>query len=207
MLLTSIWLSLYIGLISIVFRFYIWLGSQAAKTPPFHGGNAGSTPAQVANSRRGATKMTRQNFIDDVNSFWELIEFCDNERLDTCADVIYGDYLGEYIMRTIRQDFDTWQGIRDYLSDIQTGGEFYAEDGYGNIICVDDMFDSYKEDVIRTMDQCESWDEDEEEDAVDDTGSSVSSAYRVEDEDIDIDDASFLAVVGRSMRWDSITGR
>ncbi len=32
--------------------------------------------------------MTRQEFIDNVNSFWELIEFCNDEQLDTCADII-----------------------------------------------------------------------------------------------------------------------
>lgn len=37
-----------------------------------------------------------------LNTYWELIEFCSNERLDTCADVIDGDYLDGYIMRTIR---------------------------------------------------------------------------------------------------------
>ncbi len=160
--------------------------------------------------------MTRQEFIDNVNSFWELIEFCNDEQLDTCADIIDSDYLDEYLMRAIRQDFDTWQGIRDYLSDIPTGGEYYAEDGYGNITCVDDMFDDYKADVIRTMDQRGAWDEEEdeeEEESFDDeenwpdpfyndteTGDESSDMpyVRVIEEEIDIDDASFLAVVGRS---------
>lgn len=154
--------------------------------------------------------MTRQEFIDDVNSFWDLIEFCRDEGLDICDDVMAGVDLDEYIMRAIRQDFDTWQGIRDFLSDIPTDGEYYAIDGYGDITCVDDMFDDYKADVVRAMDQCGAWDEeedpfDEEENWTDlfydntesDGDSSAMIHTRAEDEDVDIDDASFLAVVGR----------
>ena len=50
--------------------------------------------------------MTRQEFIEDVNAFWELIEFCRNERLDICDDLVYWDELDSYIMCAIR-DFDT----------------------------------------------------------------------------------------------------
>lgn len=71
--------------------------------------------------------MTRQDFIDDVNSFWELIEFCGDERLDICEDLVFWDELDGYIMRAIR-DFDTWQGIRDFLSDIPDGGEYFSVD-------------------------------------------------------------------------------
>ncbi len=155
--------------------------------------------------------MTRQEFIDNVNSFQELIEFCYDKQLDICDDVIDGVDLHEYIMQIIRQDFDTWQGIRDFLSDIPTDGEYYAIDGYGDIICVDDIFDDYKADVIRTMDQSGAWDEEDE--PLDDGENWADPFYddmetddelfntpyaRVEEEEVDIDDASFLAVVGRS---------
>lgn len=143
--------------------------------------------------------MTRQDFIDDVNSFWELIEFCGDERLDICEDLVFWDELDGYIMRAIR-DLDTWQGIRDFLSDIPDGGEYFSVDGYGDVVCVDDMFDDYKADVLRAMDQCNAWDEEEDSsDDDDDVDGSESSIYATEeDEEITIDDVSFLAVVGGS---------
>ena len=143
--------------------------------------------------------MTRQEFIEDVNAFWELIEFCRNERLDICDDLVYWDKLDSYIMCAIR-DFDTWQGIRDFLSDIPDGGEYYSIDGYDGIVGVDDTFDDYKSDVIRAMDQCNAWGE--EEDSSDDEDDVVESETQIhtteEEEEVSIDDASFLAVVGGS---------
>ncbi len=119
--------------------------------------------------------------------------------MDICDDLVYWDELDSYIMCAIR-DFDTWQGIRDFLSDIPDGGEYYSIDGYDGIVCVDDTFDDYKSDVIRAMDQCNAWGE--EEDSSDDEDDVVESETQIhtteEEEEVSIDDASFLAVVGGS---------
>lgn len=67
-------------------------------------------------------------------------------------------------------------------------------------LCVDDMFDDYKANVLRAMDQCNAWDEEEDSsDDEDDVDGSENSIYATEEEEeITIDDVSFLAVVGGS---------
>lgn len=130
--------------------------------------------------------MTRQEFIDDVNSFQDLIEFCRENNLDTCDDVIDGAWLNEYVMRTIT-GYDTWTSVLEYLSRIPAGFEYYRINGYGCPEEAESMFEYYKHDVMVAMDNLCEWDEEEE----------VTEAIvePIESMENDIGDDRFLSIV------------
>lgn len=121
--------------------------------------------------------MTRQEFIEDVGSFRELVEFCRVNRIDICDDVIDSASLNDYISHMI-PGFNSWMAIQEYLSRIPIGCEYYRIDGYGRPEEVESMFECYKSDVLQAMDIAQQWAEgDQKED---------------EEEDREIEDNKFL---------------
>lgn len=75
--------------------------------------------------------MTRQEFIEGVNSFGDLISFCVDEGIDDlCNDVYDAEYLNEILLETIGNMRD-WEEIRGLLANIPTRCDYYREDGYG----------------------------------------------------------------------------
>ena len=114
--------------------------------------------------------MTRTEFLEDVNSWWELIEFCSNEGCDTCEDIYSEDsrdeYINEQLMAWARED--TWQELYSRLENIPTGYDYYRDDGYGEWVGMDDGdFDEYKDDVLEWMDNHGYWDEEDDDEDVD----------------------------------------
>lgn len=106
--------------------------------------------------------MTRQEFIEGVNSFGDLISFCVDEGIDDlCNDVYDAEYLNEILLETIGNMRD-WEEIRGLLANIPTRCDYYREDGYGGYEDADYSFDDYKNEVLRHMDENEAWDEEEE---------------------------------------------
>lgn len=106
--------------------------------------------------------MTRQEFIDNVTSWAELIEFCNDEGLDNCNNVYddesYNDKIDEELVR--RAEDELWQDVREWLDNLPDGYDYYIIDAYGDWSGVDE-FDLYRDEVIEYMDDCGSWDEDE----------------------------------------------
>lgn len=110
--------------------------------------------------------MTRQEFIDDVTSWSELIEFCSDEGLDCCNDVYddesYNDEIDSEL--SARAHDDSWQDVRDWLRRLPDGYGYYIKDDYGGWYTADDDdFDSRKDEVIECMDDGGYWDEYDEE--------------------------------------------
>lgn len=108
--------------------------------------------------------MTRQEFVDDVTTWWELIDFCNDEGCDYCEDIVdedaYNEYIDDSLYDKVRNGHEGWQDIYEWLEGFPTGYEFY--DRY-NDCGVDYDFDSYKNDVLNWGDECGIWEEDEEE--------------------------------------------
>lgn len=110
--------------------------------------------------------MTRQEFIDDVTSWSELIEFCSYENLDYCNDVYDNESYNDEIDSELseRAEDDSWQDVRDWLSSLPNGYDYYIKDDYGDWYAADDDdFDSRKDEVIECMDDGGYWDEYDEE--------------------------------------------
>lgn len=145
--------------------------------------------------------MTRQEFIEGVNSFGDLISFCVDEGIDDlCNDVYDAEYLNEILLETIGNMRD-WEEIRSLLANIPTRCDYYREDGYGGYEDADYSFDDYKNEVLRHMDENEAWDEEEEnveDDIEEDTDEDADDWFAPADIEEDIETDSFIAVLGRA---------
>lgn len=126
--------------------------------------------------------MTRREFVEDVTTFWELIEFCQNEGIAVCEDIMDADYTDDVLNERLRE-FDDWKEAVEYLRDIPQGCEYYRVDGCGNYEDADDMFDDYKEDVLDLMDDRDGWDEEDEEDDWEDECQETETTDETVDED------------------------
>lgn len=147
--------------------------------------------------------MTRQEFIENVNDWYDLKDFCADNGCDILDDVYDEDgmdseieyYIGEY-----RGDY-TWREFRDMLSDIPTGYEFYREDDAFDWVGLDDSdFRDYKENVLDWMDDGEYWEEDEDDDFFDDdqplTDVDIFSPGEDDDEVVTEEDFSVGDLIG-----------
>lgn len=112
--------------------------------------------------------MLRQDFIDDVNTWSDLISFCCDENCDICEDIYSEDSRDEDIDNDLVEwaRNHTWQELLDILEDIPTGDGYYFRDDWGDWhIADDDMFEDRKQEVLEWMDDGGWWeDENDEED-------------------------------------------
>ena len=106
--------------------------------------------------------MTRQEFIETINDFYDLREFCDENRLCACENIMSDDTLDEeinYRLENYRDYFSNWREARDFLSDIDTSYYWYDMDFNG----IDYDFDEYKERALEEGDDDGIWDDEEED--------------------------------------------
>lgn len=132
--------------------------------------------------------MTRQEFIDRVTDFYELVEFCNENGCDICEDLYDDDGLDECVEDDLRNAAgeDSWRNIRDWLGDIPTGYDWYCREGYFDYRGVDYDFDEYKENVLNWADDEDIWDDEDEEDE-EDLDEEDDDDFEVE-EDVSMDD-------------------
>lgn len=115
--------------------------------------------------------MRRQDFIDDITTWSELLSFCYDEDCDICEDIYSEDDRDENIDSNSLVEWarnNTWQELYDILEEIPTGYDYYWEDDYGDWHGADDdLFEDRKQEVIEWMDDGGYWDEEyeDEEDA------------------------------------------
>lgn len=110
--------------------------------------------------------MTRQEFIDEICDFGDLISFCYDEDLETCDEVYSADRLDEYIAEEVTDYLrnNYWFDLRDALYDIPSGYDYYIRTDWMEFSGADDDdFYEYKESVLDIMDDGDYWDEDDEE--------------------------------------------
>ena len=131
--------------------------------------------------------MTRQEFIDRVTNWWELIEFCNDEGCDVCEDVVDDDYKDEYVNDHLEEwaRDNTWRDLLDILSEIPDDYSYYRMDANGDFEGLSnfDDFAAYKEDVLDWMDDRGGWDDEEEEELVDDDDNPFDDVSPFEDEE------------------------
>lgn len=111
--------------------------------------------------------MTRAEFIENIQDWWELIEFCDDEGCSICEDIYDDDAKDEYIngdLVDMARNADGWRDLLQKLNDIESGYDYYRLDGYGDFVGVDDDdFQDYKDDVIEWCDNNDIWDDEEDD--------------------------------------------
>ena len=119
--------------------------------------------------------MTRHEFIEEIDSWEDLIQFCNSYNDCYICDDVYNSYdKDEYIDSNFyglcREE--CWTAVRDYLNEIPTGSDYYKNSGsYLDWIELDsDDFEEYKQDALNWGDDNDIWDEeesDEEEEELD----------------------------------------
>ena len=109
--------------------------------------------------------MTRQEFIDEVNDWYDLIEFCNNENLYNCEYIMDSDVLDDYVNSDIYERMrsgESWKDIYEYLDDIPQDYDYYDTE-YGVEGLTHSDFEDRKQDVLDEMDEDDRWDEEEPE--------------------------------------------
>lgn len=132
--------------------------------------------------------MTRNQFIEEVNCWSELIDFCYDYDCSYCEDVYNEDSKDEYFDSELveyARNAQNWRDMLEYLQDIPTGSEYYIRDNYDDWHeADDDDFDNYKNDVLEWGDNSEVWDEeDDDEEYYDPDGELVDESYYEEEDD------------------------
>lgn len=113
--------------------------------------------------------MTRNEFIDEICDWYDLIDFANNNELSACECIYSDEDRNNEIENLIRDYFSdgySWQDIRDRLNDFGEGYDYWEKDDWGDWEGMNDTsdFDRYKEYVIEEMDDRDYWDPDPEED-------------------------------------------
>ena len=112
--------------------------------------------------------MTRQEFIDDIYYWSELIDFCSDNGCDYCEDIYDSETWNDYVDDDVAEMAINY-GWRDILSALQgydeiSGYDYYRRNDYGEWIGLDhDDFEALKDDVCGWMDDNDYWDEEDEE--------------------------------------------
>ena len=117
--------------------------------------------------------MTKREFEEDVTTWYELIDLCNDEACYICEDVYDGYCVNDCINSGLvdRARNCTWEELRDELNNYPTiyEDDYYLDDGYGGWREADrDDFDNYKSDIFVWMDEHNRWDDDEEDEEGDD---------------------------------------
>lgn len=113
--------------------------------------------------------MRRDEFIDNVTSWYELVDFCQEEGLSFCDELYGEDSFNEWIEDNLvswAHDY-SWQDLMSMLEgyDSICGADYYIWDDYsgGYRRAEDSDFDEIKDNVIEFMDSDGRWDDDYEE--------------------------------------------
>lgn len=132
--------------------------------------------------------MTRTEFLEDVTTFGELFDFCDEHGLYSYTeDLLYCEDLDESVDNDLSEYVrdEGWQNVRDALDDISTGYDWYRKRGLLYYEGLDDYdFDRMKDEVYENAVVQDLFDDDEEgeEEEIEDN-TPVKQEFRVAPED------------------------
>ena len=139
--------------------------------------------------------MTRQEFLDNVNTWYELIDWCNENGCYVCDEIYdedsYNERIDDQIVEWARNE--TWQGLRDILNGLPEGYEYYREDDYGDWYGMDEYgdLDGYLSEALDWGDDNGIW-EDDEDDEEEYLEEEEAPEFETEDEDIiEIEEVSF----------------
>ena len=131
--------------------------------------------------------MTRDEFVEEITSFGDLITFCHRYRYVDLIDYIYDrDAMAEAIMAEIQLDYlgcNTWTELRDRLDEIPDCDWYDIEWGYEEA-----DFDCKKAEVLAYLDHDGFWDEEDE--------TSVSDEEVEDDEQsLEVDTSEMMSLI------------
>lgn len=137
--------------------------------------------------------MTRNEFIDSVDRWHELVNFCYDEGCYICDDIYSEDTRDDFIneeLVDLARDSDSWQDLLRNLQNVPDGYDYYERDDYGDWYGLNDYndFDRYKNDVLEWMDERDAWDEDDDEEEYIEPTSYAEDETPIDEEPIAIAD-------------------
>lgn len=144
--------------------------------------------------------MTRREFIENVTTWGELVEFCYDEGLEECIEDIwsedsYDECINEFLRDYVRSH--SWVDVLDYLNDLPSGYDYYQRGDYDETWTGLNYYDCcdewYKNNVMERMNNDDAWDEEEEEEEEAEESAIIDNEdpfdnIPVEQEDILVDD-------------------
>lgn len=109
--------------------------------------------------------MTRQQFLEEINRWRKLIDFCYEEDCDFCDNIYDEDGKDSFynnLLVDMASGANDWQDLFRQLSDIPEGYDYYILDNYsGDMRIADyDDFQEIKDQVLEWGDDREIWVED-----------------------------------------------
>lgn len=109
--------------------------------------------------------MTRQQFLEEIDGWGELINFCYEEDCDLCDDVYDEDGKDSFyndLLVDMASDADNWQDLSSRLNYIPEGDGYYILDNFGDDMRTADYddFQEIKNQVLEWGDDREIWEED-----------------------------------------------
>ena len=112
--------------------------------------------------------MTRQEFIEGVTTWGELLDFCYDNDSNVCEDIVSYDTMDEEVESDLRDEVGdrSWRDIRDLLCSIDTDYDYYRRNGSFDYYPLDNNgdFDEYKDEVLEWMDNNDYWGDEDVED-------------------------------------------
>lgn len=118
--------------------------------------------------------MTRREFIEEVTTFWELRDFCNDIGCDRLDDFFDGDdfdsFANDDLYEWVRDGTD-WDSVRGVLNELNQGCDFYERLGrldYVGYDIRDDMFEELKNIVLGHADENDYFDDEDEDDVCED---------------------------------------
>lgn len=142
--------------------------------------------------------MTREEFLDNVNSFWELREFCNDTGCPVMDDIYDSDSRNETIEERM-YDWAREYSWREVLSMLQEeenedGYDFYRDGDCGYLEGLsDELVGDYAAEALEWGDDHDIWDYDEDEEEQDNEYEPVPYEEEIdltpiEDEDFSVSD-------------------
>lgn len=135
--------------------------------------------------------MTREEFINGVSTWDELINFCGNYGYGGCSNLYSDEDKNDYIddrLIELATESDCWQDLLCDLQNIPTGYDWYILDDWGRLDFAgadDEDFAEAKDDALEWGDDNDVWDDEFEEN---DTDVVEYNHAGDEDEDIVVDE-------------------
>lgn len=143
--------------------------------------------------------MTRDEFLESVNDWWELKDFCSEIGCEYCDSIIDDDGLDEeveYALGEYLRDYN-WREIRDMLGDIPTGYNWYRCDGSFDYVGLDDSdFEDVKDEVYEWAFNNGYFDDDEEEGEEYDDATEPEFCDETEEDPVEEEDFSVSDLMG-----------
>lgn len=145
--------------------------------------------------------MTRQEFIRNITTWQELIDFCYDYDCSICDNILARPDLAGFVNSDLidYQGQYSWTTIRDLLFCITDTADYYCREGFLDYVSVDNNFEAYKADVLAWCDDDESvFDEDldiefpfEDDDFIDDEEPDLTDGNCTDDDLLELLEKKF----------------